>query len=60
MATTWGRFTSPSIATVHGRVRSVHAGFPGKASGEFHAQAKAEVTSTVERLLAERPQSSSR
>ena len=42
------------------RVRSVHAGFPGKASGDFHTQVKSEVTSTVERLLAERPQSSSR
>jgi peroxiredoxin len=36
-----------------GRVRAVHAGFPGKASGEFHKQVKEETTSTVERLLAE-------
>ena len=42
-----------------GRVRAVHAGFPGKASGEFHTQAKEETTSTVERLLAESAQTSS-
>jgi thiol-disulfide isomerase/thioredoxin len=43
-----------------GRVRSVHAGFPGAASGEFHKQAKAESIATVERLLSESVQSSSR
>ena len=42
-----------------GRVRAVHAGFPGKASGEFHKQVKEETTSTVERLLAESVQASS-
>jgi len=42
-----------------GRVRAVHAGFPGKASGEFHTQAKEESTATVERLLAESAQNSS-
>jgi len=42
-----------------GRVRAVHAGFPGKASGEFHTQAKEESTATVERLLAESAQTSS-
>jgi thiol-disulfide isomerase/thioredoxin len=42
-----------------GRVRSAHAGFPGKASGSFHAEAKQEITRTVEQLLAERPQSTS-
>ena len=41
-----------------GRVRAVHAGFPGKASGEFHTQAKEESTATVERLLAESAQTS--
>ena len=41
-----------------GRVRAVHAGFPGKASGEFHTQAKEESTTTVERLLAESAQTS--
>jgi thiol-disulfide isomerase/thioredoxin len=43
-----------------GRVRSVHAGFPGAASGEFHKQAKAESIAIVERLLSESVQSSSR
>ena len=39
-----------------GLVRSVHAGFPGKASGRFHTEARKEITGTVERLLAERAQ----
>ena len=37
-----------------GRVRGVHAGFPGKASGKIHEDTKAEITADVERLLAER------
>jgi thiol-disulfide isomerase/thioredoxin len=36
-----------------GKVRSVHAGFAGRASGAFHDQLKQEVTSLIERLLAE-------
>jgi hypothetical protein len=36
-----------------GRVRSAHAGFPGKATGKFHTEAKEEITALVERLLAE-------
>ncbi len=36
-----------------GRVRSAHAGFPSKASGRFHTEAKEEITALVERLLAE-------
>jgi hypothetical protein len=35
-------------------VRSAHAGFPGRASGKFHTEAKDEITSLVERLLAEK------
>ena len=42
-----------------GRVRGAHAGFPGKASGKFHTEAKDEMTAEVERLLAEAPQTSS-
>jgi thiol-disulfide isomerase/thioredoxin len=42
-----------------GRVRGAHAGFPGKASGNFHQQAKEEIAKTVERLLAETAQTSS-
>ena len=41
-----------------GRVRGVHAGFPGAASGKFHQDAKNEITADVERLLAERPPTS--
>jgi len=37
-----------------GRVRGVHAGFPGAASGKFHQEAKAAIRADVERLLAER------
>jgi thiol-disulfide isomerase/thioredoxin len=37
-----------------GRVRGVHAGFPGAASGKFHEETKAELRADVERLLAER------
>jgi thiol-disulfide isomerase/thioredoxin len=36
-----------------GRVRSVHAGFAGRASGAFHDSLKKEVVATVERLLGE-------
>ncbi len=36
-----------------GRVRSSHAGFAGKASGEFHGEMRQEVTGLIERLLAE-------
>jgi thiol-disulfide isomerase/thioredoxin len=37
-----------------GLVHGAHAGFPGKASGHFHAEAKAEITKRVEELLRER------
>jgi thiol-disulfide isomerase/thioredoxin len=36
-----------------GRVRAVHAGFAGKATGELHQEMVGEVTSLVERLLAQ-------
>ncbi len=36
-----------------GRVRGVTAGFPGKASGKFHDEAKAEIVARIERMLAE-------
>jgi peroxiredoxin len=35
------------------RVRGVHAGFAGRTSGEFHGQTRGEITSIIERLLAE-------
>jgi len=53
-------FPTSFILGRDGRVRSVHAGFPGAASGEFHTQVKAEVTATIERLLGEPVQSSAR
>jgi thiol-disulfide isomerase/thioredoxin len=43
-----------------GRVRSTHAGFASRASGEAHAELKRELTRNVERLLAETTQSSLR
>ena len=43
-----------------GRVRAAHAGFPGKASGSFHEEAKREITHTIEQLLAEPAQTSLR
>jgi thiol-disulfide isomerase/thioredoxin len=51
-------FPTSFILGRDGRVRSVHAGFPGAASGDFHKQAKAEITQTVERLLREASTSS--
>jgi thiol-disulfide isomerase/thioredoxin len=51
-------FPTSFILGRDGRVRSVHAGFPGAASGDFHKQAKAEITQTVERLLRETSTSS--
>jgi len=53
-------FPTSFILGRDGRVRSVHAGFPGPASGDFHKQAKAEITATVERLLGESNQSAAR
>ncbi len=35
------------------RVRSVHAGFAGKASGQFHEEMRRDVTTLIERLLSE-------
>ena len=53
-------FPTSFILGRDGRVRSVHAGFPGKASGEFHKQATADIAATVERLLSEPVQSAAR
>jgi thiol-disulfide isomerase/thioredoxin len=43
-----------------GRVRSAHAGFPGKVSGKFHEETTAQITSEIEHLLSESVQSSSK
>jgi peroxiredoxin len=42
-----------------GRVRGVHAGFAGPATGEEHVRLKAEVRHTVEKLLMETVSASS-
>ncbi len=47
-------FPTTFILGRDGRVRAVHAGFPSPGSGEFYTKAEHEVTSLVERLLAER------
>lgn len=49
-------FPTTFIVGRDGRVRSVHAGFPSPGSGAFYTKAEREITSAVERLLAERPQ----
>jgi thiol-disulfide isomerase/thioredoxin len=36
-----------------GRVRHVHAGFPGRASGEWYRESREDFTTTIESLLAE-------
>ncbi len=36
-----------------GLVRSTHAGFAGRATGELHGEMVTEITHTVEKLLAE-------
>jgi hypothetical protein len=42
-----------------GRVKGVHAGFAGPASGDFYRQLDQEYTSTIERLLSEQCDSAS-
>ncbi len=41
-----------------GKVRAIHAGFAAKASGQYNAELKHEVTETVERLLSENTRAS--
>ena len=53
-------FPTSFILGRDGRVRAVHAGFPSPGSGEFYTQAEKEVTSLVEKLLAEAPPKSTR
>jgi thiol-disulfide isomerase/thioredoxin len=47
-------FPTTFILGRDGRVRAVHAGFPSPGSGAFYAEAEHEVTTLVERLLAEK------
>jgi peroxiredoxin len=46
-------FPTTFVVGRDGRVRGVHAGFPGAASGAFHEQTKRETIAQIERLLAE-------
>jgi thiol-disulfide isomerase/thioredoxin len=43
-----------------GRVRNIHAGFPGKASGALHEEAKRHFIANIESLLAESPHTARR
>ena len=52
-AVNWNAWPSTFFLGRDGRVRGVHAGFPGRASGDFYSQAKKEFTGLAERLLAE-------
>ncbi len=52
-AVNWNAWPTTFFVGRDGRVRSVHAGFPSRGSGEFYTQAKEEFTALVERLLAE-------
>ena len=51
-------FPTTFVLDRKGRVRSIHAGFPSAASGDFHRKAKEEMIAELERLLAESPTSS--
>jgi len=52
-AVNWNAWPTTFFLGRDRRVRSVHAGFPSRASGEFYSQAKEEFTALVERLLAQ-------
>ncbi len=54
----WPTTFIPSAAMA--RVKEVHAGFPAKASGEFHDEMKQQFESTIERLLASNTPSADR
>jgi thiol-disulfide isomerase/thioredoxin len=47
-------FPTTFILGRDGRVRGVHAGFPGPGSGEFYTKAVRDLSGQIERLLAER------
>jgi len=52
-ASNWDSWPTTFFIGRNGLVRSVHAGFPSKASGELYTKAKEEFTAQVEHLLAE-------
>ena len=47
-------FPTTFILGRDGRVRGVHAGFPSPGSGDYYTKAERDITTQVERLLAER------
>ena len=54
----WNAWPTTFFIDREGLVRSVHAGFPGSASGELYVEAKKEFVSNVERLLGDTKTSS--
>jgi thiol-disulfide isomerase/thioredoxin len=52
-AVNFDSFPTTFILGKDGRVRGVHAGFPGPGSGAFYTKATDEITGVVEKLLAE-------
>jgi thiol-disulfide isomerase/thioredoxin len=57
-AVNWDAWPTTFFVGRDGLVRSVHAGFASRASGELHTHAKAEFVAQVEKLLAENTSSS--
>ena len=57
-AVNWDAWPTTFFVGRDGLVRSVHAGFPSRASGDLHTQAKADFVAQVEKLLAENKSSS--
>ncbi len=52
-AENWDAWPTTFILGRDGRVKAVHTGFPGTASGDLFIKAKKEFTETIEKLLAE-------
>jgi peroxiredoxin len=52
-AENWDAWPTTFILGRDGRVKAVHTGFPGTASGDLFVKAKKEFTETIEHLLAE-------
>jgi len=48
-------FPTTIFVSADGRVRLIHVGFPGKASGEVHRQVEKEFRSVVEAMLSDKP-----
>ena len=55
-AVNWDAWPTTFFLDRQGRVRTVHAGFPGSPSAELYREATKEFTTRVESLLAENAQ----